>query len=242
MTKRSHSQPLQRTTASLQPWIRDQYAALRAEAGPRLQQTRAVVVPVIMDTSHKVRDDLVPRVRDELVPKVRDEYMPAAAHMSSRVAEEAIQRSAPLRAELSDRAAATYAAARGQLNAAQLSQLGDLAPLKRGRKGKKQKHKNNKHTGRNQSHSHRKLWFIGGAAAASAAIGAAAVLWQRSRQQPWVEDDATQGAMSATPEPERLNSDDPNYKHNNNHSSSDTETGGADAHASSSGQHGDDQQ
>lgn len=227
MTKTSHSQPLQRTTASLQPWIRDHYAALRAEAAPRLQHTRAVVVPVIMDTSHKVRDDLVPRVRDELVPKVRDEYIPAAAHISSRMAEEAMHRSAPLRAELSDRAAATFAAARGRLNAAQLGQLGQLSRLKRGHKG--QNHKKN-------GRSHRKLWFIG--AAASAAIGTAAVLWQRSRYHAWVEDDATQNAMSDAPEPERLNSNDPN--HNHSHSSA-AESGGANVHTPSTGRHGNDQ-
>lgn len=230
MTKRSHSQPLQRTTASVQPWIRDHYAALRAEAAPRLQHTRAVVVPVIMDTSHKVRDDLVPRVRDDLVPKVRDEYIPAAAQMSSRVAEEAMHRSAPLRAELSDRAAATYAAARGQLNAAQLGQLGQLSQLKRGHKG--QNHKTN------NGHSHRKLWFIG-AAAASAALGTAAVLWQRSRYHAWVEDDATQNTMSDTPEPTRLNDADPNANHNH---SSDAESGAANVHTPSTGHHGDEQQ
>jgi hypothetical protein len=225
VTKTSHSQPLQHATASVQPWIRDHYTALRAEAAPRLQQTRAVVVPVIMDTSHKVRDDLVPRVRDELVPKVRDEYIPAAAQMSSRMAEEAMHRSAPLRAELSDRATATFAAARGQLNAAQLGQLGQL---KRGHKGQNQK---------NSGHSHRKLWFIG--AAATAAIGAAVVLWQRSRYHAWVEDDATQNTMSDTPEPERLNSNDPNTNHNH---SSDAENGGANVHTPSTGQHEDEQQ
>lgn len=228
MTKTSHYQPLQRTS-SLQPWIRDHYAALRAEAGPRLHQTRAVVVPVIMDTSHKVRDEvvpkvrdeLVPKVRDELVPKVRDEYVPAAVHLSSRVAEEAMQRSAPLRAELSDRAAATVAAARGQISAAQLGQLGQLSQLKR--------HKNDNRKGR----SHRKLWIISGAAAAGAAVCTAAVLWQRSRYQAWVEDDATQSAMDDTPEPERLNTD-PNHNHSSD--------GAENVHASSGGQREDGQQ
>jgi hypothetical protein len=215
VTKTSHSQQLKRTS-SLQPWIRDHYAALRAEAAPRLQQTRAVVVPVIMDTSHKVRD----------------EYMPAAAHLSSRVAHEAANRSAPLRSELSDRAAATYAAARGQLSDAQLGQLGQLSQLKRSHKGQNRSQSQSGH-----SHSHRKLWFIGGAAAAGAALTTAAVLWQRSRYQAWVEDDATQNAMDDTPEPERLNANDPSRN-----PASDAEDGDPNAHASSGGQHRNEQQ
>jgi len=168
--KTSHSKPLER--GSVQPWFRDQYETLRTEAGPRLEHARAVVVPVLTDASHKVRDELVPKVRDELVPKVRDEIVPATVQFSSRVADEAMQRSAPLRAELSDRANAALAAARGQVTAAQIEQLN------RGRRG------------------HRKLWLIGGAAAAGAALGTAAVLWQRSREQAWVEDDAVNAALS----------------------------------------------
>lgn len=169
--KTSHSKPLER--GAVQPWLRDQYQTLRTEAGPRLEQARAVVVPVLTDASHKVRDELVPKVRDELVPKVRDEFVPATVQFSSRVADEAIQRSAPLRAELSDRANAALAAARGQVTTAQIEQLN-----------------------RGRGHGHRKLWLIGGAAAAGAALGTAAVLWQRSREQAWVEDDAVNAALS----------------------------------------------
>ena len=210
VSKTSHSQPLQRAShqsrqslESLQPWLHDRYAALRAETGPRWQQTRAVVVPVITDTSHKVRDELVP----------------AAAHLSSRVAEEAMARSAPLRAEVSDRAVATLAAARGQVSAAQLGQL------------------KRRHNGQN-GHSHRKLWFIGGAAAVSAALGTAAVLWQRSRYQAWVEDEAVHDTIDETPDPDRLNSDDPNHSQNHNH----TSDAAGDAHASSAGRHREDNQ
>ncbi|MBS2962081.1 hypothetical protein KGA66_03410 [Actinocrinis puniceicyclus] len=106
--------------------------------------------------------------------RVREELVPAAAQLSSRVADAAVQRSAPLRAELSDRAYATLAAARGQVTAAQIEHL--------------------KHNGR----GHRKLWLIGGAAAAGAALGTAAVLWQRSRDQVWVEDEAVETALRAT--------------------------------------------
>ncbi len=154
MTKTSRSQPLQLRSPqlrSLQPWLRDHYAALRAEAVPRWEQTRAVVVPVVADTSHRVRHDLVP----------------AAGRFSTRVAGEAKQRSAPLRAELSDRTAATVAAARGGVTAQQIE-----------------------HLQRRGGRHHRKLWFIGGAAAVGAALGTAAVIWQRSRFQDWVEDDA----------------------------------------------------
>lgn len=163
--KTSHSKPLER--GAVQPWFRDHYQTLRTEAGPRLEQARAVVVPVLTDASHKVRD--------ELVPKVRDEFVPATVQFSSRVADEAIQRSAPLRAELSDRANAALAAARGQVTPAQIEQL---------------------NRGRSRGHGHRKLWLIGGAAAAGAALGTAAVLWQRSREQAWVEDDAVNAALS----------------------------------------------
>jgi hypothetical protein len=167
--KTSHSKLLER--GSVQPWFRDQYQTLRTEAGPRLEQARAVVVPVLTDASHKVRDELVPKVRDELVPKVRDEIVPATVQFSTRVADEAMQRSAPLRAELSDRATAALAAARGQVTTAQIEHL-------------------------NRGRGHRKLWLIGGAAAAGAALGTAAVLWQRSREQAWVEDDAVNAALS----------------------------------------------
>jgi hypothetical protein len=207
VTKTSHSQTLQHTSLqSLQPWLRDHYAALRAETGPRWQQTRAVVVPVITDTSHKVRD----------------EYVPAAMQMSARMADEAMHRSAPLRAEVAERATAAFAGARGQLSAAQLAQLGQLKHLKDLKSDRETQSSNN-------ARSHRKLWFITGAAAAGAALGAAAVLWQRSRYHAWVEDDAVHEAMDdETPDPQRLNADDPSA----------SDDGAANAHASSSGKHG----
>lgn len=98
--------------------------------------------------------------------------MPAAAQFSSRVADEAVNRSAPLRAELSDRAVAALAGARGQVTAAQIEHL-------------------------TRSRGHRKFWLFSGAAAAGAALGTAAVLWQRSRDQAWVEDEAVDTALKA---------------------------------------------
>jgi len=159
VTKTSRSQPLQLRSPqlhTLQPWLCDHYTALRAEAGPRWEHTRAAVVPVLADTSHRVRHDLVP----------------AAGRFSTRVAGEAKQRSAPLRAELSDRTAATVAAARGGVTAQQIE-----------------------HLQRRSGRHHRKLWFIGGAAAIGAALGTAAVLWQRSHFQDWVEDDAVHSML-----------------------------------------------
>ena len=134
---------------SVQPWLRDHYAALRDEAGPRWNQTRAVVVPVVIDATHKVRE----------------EYVPAAMQLSSRLGAEAMHRSAPLRAEAANRAVATTAAVRGQVRAEQIAKL-------------------------QRQHGHRKLWFVLSATAAGAAAGVALVLWQRSRSQDWVEDDA----------------------------------------------------
>jgi hypothetical protein len=171
--KTKHTEALQH---SAQPWLRDHYAALRAEAGPRWEHTRAVVVPVLADTSHKVRHDV----------------LPAAAQLSTRVADGAKSRTAPLRAEVSDRAAATLAAAKGGVTARQIE-----------------------HLQRRGGHSRRKVWFIGGAAALGAAMGTAAVLWQRARHRDWVEDDAVHGvlegdgATSADPKPEPLDTTSP---------------------------------
>jgi hypothetical protein len=134
--------------------LRDHYAALRDEAGPRWNQTRAVVVPVVIDATHKVRD----------------EYVPAVIQLSSRLSTEAMNRSAPLRAEATSRAVATAAAVRGQVRAEQIAKL-------------------------QKQHDRRKLWFMLSAATAGAAAGVALVLWQRSRSQDWVEDDAVQSTL-----------------------------------------------
>ncbi len=200
MTKTSHSQPMQQERASIQPWLRDRYAALRTQAGPRWQHTRAVVVPVLADTSHRVRDELVP----------------AAMQLSSRVTEEAMHRSAPLRSEVSDRASATLAAARGQVSAAQIERMKTKAKAKR------------------QDRSHRKFWFIGGAAALGAALGTAAVIWQRSRYQAWVDDEAVQNTISDSAEPERL---DKNNKNKMGHDDPSDPDAGTDAGASSNDEH-----
>jgi hypothetical protein len=108
-----------------------------------------VVVPVVIDATHKVRD----------------EYVPAVVELSSRVSSKAMDRSAPLRAEAMNRAVATAAAVRGQVRAEQIEEL-------------------------QKQHGRRKLWFVLSATVTGAAAGVALVLWQRSRSQDWVEDDA----------------------------------------------------
>jgi hypothetical protein len=90
---------------AMQPWIRDHYAALRNGATPRLNQTRAVVVPVVVDATHRVREEL----------------LPAAAEMSSRIGTKAMTKSAPARAEAVHRANAVLAAARGQAYAEKMA-------------------------------------------------------------------------------------------------------------------------
>jgi len=162
--------PPSRLTA-VQPWLRDHYAALRDEAGPRWNQTRAVVVPVVIDATHKVRE----------------EYVPAVMQLSSRLSTEAMSRSAPLRAEAANRAIATTAAVRGQVRAEQIAKL-------------------------QKQHGRRKLWFMLAATATGAAAGVALVLWQRSRSQDWVEDDAVhttlEGDYSAEGSAHSSSSDD----------------------------------
>lgn len=174
MTVKTSTPPSRLT--SVQPWLRDHYAALREEAGPRWNQTRAVVMPVMIDATHKVRD----------------EYVPAVLQLSSRQSTRAMDRSAPIRAEAANRAIATAAAVRGQVRTEQIAKL-------------------------QRQHGRRKLWFVLSATAAGAAAGVALVLWQRSRSQDWVEDDAVhttlesdhpaQGPMRETPT--GSDSDDP---------------------------------
>jgi hypothetical protein len=141
--------------------LRDHYAALRSETKPRLLQTRAILVPVLVDATHKVRDDV----------------FPAAAQISSRLTTEAVNRSAPVRWEARNRAAAALAGARGQVSAQQIAKL-------------------------QRANSRRKLWFVLCATVTGAATGVAFVLWQRSQHQDWVEDDAVQTTLEGEHDPD----------------------------------------
>ena len=114
---RSQHRHVSGALATAQPWVRDHYSALRAEAGPRLDHAKTVVVPVIADTTTRVRED----------------YLPAAAHATSQFAAEAARRTAPYRAELANRGMAAFAAARGEVTAE------DLARLQRRGRGRKLK-------------------------------------------------------------------------------------------------------
>jgi Family of unknown function (DUF5324) len=140
--------------ATAQPWVRDHYSTLRAEAGPRLEHAKTVVVPVIADTTTRVRED----------------YLPAAAQATSQFAHQAARRTAPYRAELATRSAAAFAAARGEVTA------DDLARLQRRGRGRKAK-------------------IVGFAALLGAAASAGVVVWQRSHQKQWDQDDLTETAL-----------------------------------------------
>jgi hypothetical protein len=70
-----------KTTAVLgqaQPFLRDQYATVRKEVGPRLAHTRDVAVPMAMDMSQKAVD-VSNRVRGEYLPVATKRAMLAAA-------------------------------------------------------------------------------------------------------------------------------------------------------------------
>lgn len=152
--------------ATAQPWVRDHYAALRAEAGPRLEHARSTVVPVLTETTTRVRDDYLPAAAH----RVRDDYLPAAAHATSQLAAEAARRSAPYRAELASRSMAALAAARGDVTA------DDVAKLQRRGRGRKAK-------------------IVGAAALIGAVTGAGVVFWQRSHQKQWDQDDLVETVL-----------------------------------------------
>lgn len=71
---------MSKTTALLdqaQPFLRDQYAAVRREVGPRLAHTRDVAMPMAVDASHRAWD---------ASNKVRSEYLPLATKRASLAA------------------------------------------------------------------------------------------------------------------------------------------------------------
>ena len=96
-----------RSLSTAQPWVRDHYTALRAEAIPRWEQTKTVVIPALTDTTARVRQD----------------YLPAATQASARMVSEATKRSAPYRAEIANRGMTTLAAVRGQITAQDVADL-----------------------------------------------------------------------------------------------------------------------
>ena len=79
-----------------QPYLRDRYASVRDELGPRIAHTRDVAVPVAMDVSHKAVD-MSNRVRSEYLPEATKRAMLAAAVLRGAELERRHERNAKWR-------------------------------------------------------------------------------------------------------------------------------------------------
>jgi len=83
-----------RTTALMeqaQPFLRDRYATVRQELGPRIAHTRDVAVPVALDMSNKALD-ASHRMRSEYLPEAGKRAMLAAAALRGAEMERAHER------------------------------------------------------------------------------------------------------------------------------------------------------
>jgi hypothetical protein len=83
-----------KTTALLdqaQPFLRDQYATVRKELGPRIAHTRDVAVPMAVDVSHRAAD-ASNRVRSEYLPEATKRAMLVAAALRGDDLEPAAER------------------------------------------------------------------------------------------------------------------------------------------------------
>ncbi|MBR7824815.1 hypothetical protein KDK95_00735 [Actinospica sp. MGRD01-02] len=72
---------MSKTTALMeqaQPFLRDRYASVRQELGPRIAHTRDVAVPIALDMSNKALD-VSHRMREEYLPEAGKRAMLAAA-------------------------------------------------------------------------------------------------------------------------------------------------------------------
>jgi hypothetical protein len=74
-----------------QPFLRDRYATVRDELGPRLAHTRDVAVPVAVDMSNKALD-ASHRMRSEYLPEATKRAMLAAAALRGAEIERAHER------------------------------------------------------------------------------------------------------------------------------------------------------
>ena len=74
-----------------QPFLRDRYATVRDELGPRLAHTRDVAVPMAVDVSNKAMD-VSHRVRSEYLPVATKRAMLAAAALRGAELERTHQR------------------------------------------------------------------------------------------------------------------------------------------------------
>jgi Family of unknown function (DUF5324) len=106
---------------------------------------------------------------DGAMTRLRDDVAPTASQAVNRLTQQAARRSAPLRNETTNRRVATMAALRGHVSAADVARI--------------------EHRSRN-----RRLWLLG--AATGAAMAAGLVVWQRMRNEAWVEDDAVLSALT----------------------------------------------
>jgi hypothetical protein len=83
-----------KTTALMeqaQPFLRDTYANVRQELGPRIAHTREVAVPMALDMSNKAMD-VSHRMRSEYLPEASKRAMLAAAVLRGAEMERAHER------------------------------------------------------------------------------------------------------------------------------------------------------
>jgi hypothetical protein len=83
-----------KTTALMeqaQPFLRDRYASVRQELGPRIAHTRDVAVPVALDMSNRALD-VSHRMRSEYLPEASKRAMLAAAVLRGAELERAHER------------------------------------------------------------------------------------------------------------------------------------------------------
>lgn len=85
---------MSKTTALMeqaQPFLRDRYADMRRELGPRLVHTREIAVPMAIDASNKAMD-VSHRMRSEYLPEATKRAMLAAAVLRGAELERAHER------------------------------------------------------------------------------------------------------------------------------------------------------
>lgn len=90
---------MSKTTAMMehaQPFLRDRYASVRQELGPKIVHTRDAAVPMAIDMSNKALD-VSHRVRSEYLPVATKRAMLAAAVLRGAELERAHERHAKWR-------------------------------------------------------------------------------------------------------------------------------------------------
>ena len=85
---------MSKTTALMeqaQPFLRDRYANVRQELGPRIAHTRDVAVPMALDVSNRAAD-ISHRMRSDYLPEAGKRAMLAAAALRGAEMERARER------------------------------------------------------------------------------------------------------------------------------------------------------